>query len=47
MVVNDIMLFEGGSNVIKQEVSYIDGIESIGELQGDGTYKIDILTSNL
>ena len=24
------MLFEGGSNVIKQEVEYIDGIESIG-----------------
>ena len=46
IIINDIMLFEGGSNVIKQDVSYIDGIESIGELQGDGTYKIDILTSN-
>lgn len=46
VIVNDVMLFQGGSNVIKQDVSYIDGIESIGELQGDGTYKIDILTSN-
>ena len=46
VIVNDVMLFQGGSDVIKQDVGYIDGIESIGELQGDGTYKIDILSVN-
>lgn len=44
VVVNDVMLFQGGSNDIKQEVEYVEGIQSIGELQEDGTYKIDILT---
>ena len=47
VVVNDVMLFEGGESAIKQEVEYIEGIQSIGELQEDGSYKIDILTSNL
>ena len=32
VVVNDVMLFEGGSNEIKQDVDYMDGIQSIGEL---------------
>ena len=31
VIVNDVMLFKGGSNDIKQEVKYIDGIENIGE----------------
>ena len=46
VTVNDVMLFEGGEDIIKQEVEYIEGIQSIGELQGDGTYKIDILSDN-
>lgn len=45
-VVSNVMLFEGGSNEIKQEVEYVEGIQSIGELQEDGTYKIDILTES-
>ena len=32
VVVNDVMLFEGNTSVIKQDVDYIDGIQSIGEL---------------
>lgn len=31
VVVNDVMLFEGGEDVIKQDVDYIEGIQSIGE----------------
>ena len=31
VIVNDVMLFQGGSDVIKQDVGYIDGIESIGK----------------
>lgn len=31
VVVNDVMLFEGGSNEIRQEVEYVEGIESIGK----------------
>ncbi len=46
VIVNDVMLFDGGSNEIKQEVEYVEGIQSIGELQEDGTYKIDILSRN-
>lgn len=46
VIVNDVMLFEGGSNEIKQEVEYVEGIQNIGELQEDGTYKIDILSHN-
>ena len=42
-IVDNVMLF---SEVIAQEPNYIDGIQSIGELQEDGTYKIDILTTN-
>ena len=38
------MLFDGGSSVIKQNVEYVDGIQSIGELQENGKYKIDIQT---
>ena len=41
--VDNVMLF---SEVITQEPDYIDDIQSIGELQDDGTYKIDILTTN-
>ena len=32
VVVNDVMLFEGNTSVIKQDVDYMDGIQSIGEL---------------
>lgn len=32
VVVNDVMLFEGNTSVIKQDVDYTDGIQSIGEL---------------
>ena len=46
VVVNDVMLFEGGESAIKQEVEYIEGIQSIGELQEDGTYKIEIISLN-
>lgn len=31
VVVNDVMLFEGNTSVIKQDVDYMDGIQSIGE----------------
>ena len=41
--VDNVMLF---SEVIAQEPDYIDAIQNIGELQEDGTYKIDILTTN-
>ena len=44
VVVNDVMLFDGGSSVMKQNVEYVDGIQSIGELQENGKYKIDIQT---
>lgn len=33
VVVNDVMLFEGGSNEIRQEVEYVEGIQNIGEVQ--------------
>lgn len=32
VVVNDVMLFEGGGNEIKQDVEYVEGIQNIGEL---------------
>ena len=32
VIVNDVMLFEGNTSEIKQDVDYIDGIQSIGEL---------------
>ena len=41
--VDNVMLF---SEVIAQEPDYIDGIQNIGELQEDGTYKIDILSND-
>lgn len=31
VVVNDVMLFEGNTSAIKQDVNYIEGIQSIGE----------------
>ena len=42
VIVNDVMLFQGGSNDIKQEVEYIDGIESIGELV-ENLFPIDVI----
>lgn len=42
VVVNDVMLFEGGSNEIKQEVEYVEGIESIGELV-ENLFPIDVI----
>ncbi len=33
VVANDVMLFQGGSNDIKQEVEYVEGIESIGKIE--------------
>lgn len=41
--IDNVMLF---SEVIAQEPDYIDGIQNIGELQDNETYKIDILTHN-
>ena len=41
--VDNVMLF---TEVIAQEPDYIDSIQSIGELQDNGTYKIDIITHN-
>ena len=32
VIVNDVMLFEGNTSAIKQDVDYMDGIQSIGEL---------------
>lgn len=31
VVVNDVMLFEGGGNEIRQDVEYVEGIQNIGE----------------
>ena len=42
VVVNDVMLFEGGSNEIKQDVEYVEGIESIGELV-ENLFPIDVI----
>ena len=39
--IKDIMLIQGDVN---QHPEYFDGTQSTGELQGDGSYKIDILS---
>ena len=41
--VKDIMLIQGDVN---QHPEYFDGTQSTGELQGDGSYKIDILSQS-
>lgn len=42
-VVSEIIVIEGEMN---QYPSYFDGIQNTGELQDDGTYKIDVSTNN-
>lgn len=46
VVVNDVMLFEGESNEIKQDVGYVDGIESIGEYYLDYHLNLDEFSSS-
>ena len=40
--ISDVMLIEGD---MKQYPNYFDGIQSVGKLQEDGSYKIDIKTN--
>lgn len=41
--ISDVMLIKG---ISRQSLEYFDGIQSVGELQEDGTYKINITTTN-
>ncbi len=40
--ISNVMLFEGIAN---QQLDYFDGIQSVGELQENGEYRIDIISS--
>ena len=42
-IVSEVMVVEGEMN---QYPTYFDGVQSVGELQDDGSYKIDIKTNN-